>query len=520
MKWLCMISRRSRCAISCLLFLAGATVCTSAPAATLSSHVDHASSLQTPLEASAYKRLSTSDEIADYVARLDQLYRESRVEVIGHTVQGRPIQALVLSNTGGADVSSTNRVTVEIIGGQHGTETAGAESLLFVARDLLAGPLRSVLKDIDVVLIPNANADGRDNHKRVNANAVNLNVDFVAMTQPESRALAGSLQRFRPEVVLDVHESAVLKRKSLAREGYMTDFSVQVEYANNPNVAPALQVFSQREILAPWIGGVNANGYVCHRYIGEIRSHRQPITNGGLSLNNFRNRAGLDGAIAFLVETRLDPKNGGYPTFHNIRERVKKQRVTIGQFLQVVHRARQRALRAVAAARPQAASMPLALDPQYVAGVGQPRVSINLRRIADGKLQRINFADHRTVATDTNIAMPAAYVVRDPQGEIAVLLSQHGIAFQTVDAARDAWGVQFVPDETKFRVAVASNRPQERMALLQLQPGDLWVSLDQPRGRLAALILEPASTSSIFLASRYSPLFSPERPLPVYRVPR
>ncbi len=476
--------------------------------------------LPTPLESAGFKRLSTSDEISAYLTRLDRQFPQARVETIGTSVEGRPMQALVLSDMPEADVSTPDRVTVAMVGCQHGTESAGAESLLFIARELLAGSLRYVLADVDVVLIPNANPDGRDNGKRANANGVNLNVDFIALTQPESRALVGALQRYRPEVVLDVHESAVLKRKSLALEGYMTDFVVQFEFANNPNIAPALETFSRREMLTPWIAAVNAAGLRCHRYIGEIRSSRQPITNGGLSLRNLRNRAGIEGALSFLMETRLDPRQGDYPTFRNIGARVDRQRTSIEQFLKLGHGKRAAALVALAAAKPQAASVPLALDAQYVAGVGHPRASLNLRRIADGKLERIEFADHRTVSVDTPLPLPTAYLVRANQAELAELFDRHGIEYRTLDAVRTEWAIEFSHDRARARATSPVDKLREQPVRLRAMPGDLWVSVDEPRGRLAALILEPRSTSSVFRTPQYAPLVVPGKSLPVYRVPR
>jgi hypothetical protein len=472
------------------------------------------------LEAAEFKRLSTSDEIAAYLARLDRLYAEARVETLGSSVQGRPLQALVLSKTPGADVSTPGRITVELIGCQHGTESAGAESLLFVARDLLVGRLRGMLKDIDVVLIPNANPDGRDNGKRANANLVNLNIDFVSLTQPESIALIDSVQRYRPEVALDVHESAVLKRKSLAREGYMTDFMVQFEFANNPNIPHALQAFSRHEVLGPWIAAVNDAGLRSHRYIGEIRSAKQAVTNGGLTLQNLRNRTGIEGSLSFLMESRLDPKEGDYASFRNIAERVRRQRVSIEHFLRIVHSKRAKAMAAVAAAKPQAASVPLALDAKYVAALGHPRVRINLQRLDNGKLEAIEFPDHRTIAVDTPLPMPVAYVVRDEQAEIRELLDRHGIAYRTLDEARSDWAVEFVPGEVRTAASAPAEKLRERALRFRALPGDLWIAVDQPRGRLASLLLEPRSTSSIFRSKAYSSLVAPGKPLPVVRVPR
>jgi hypothetical protein len=174
----------------------------------------------------------------------------------------------------------------------------------------------------------------------------------------------------------------------------------------------------------------------------------------------------------------------------------------------------------VAAAKPQAESAPLALDAKYVPAVGHPRVTINLLHIADNKLVPIQFADHRTIHVDTPLAMPRAYVVRDNQAEIAALLDRHGIAYRVLDEARSEWAVEFVPDASRARSAVPADKLRERPIRLRALPGDLWVDIDQPRGRLAALIFEPRSTSSLFRSKAYASLAAPGKTLPVSRVPR
>ncbi|MGD9637145.1 MAG: DUF2817 domain-containing protein, partial [Pirellulales bacterium] len=323
--------------------------------------------LPTPIEQSNYSRASSGAEVSAYLTVLAAAYPQARVETIGASVLGRPLEALVLTDFPAAKPAPSERLTVEIIGSQHGMEGAGTETLLFIARELLAGDLQHVLADVDVVLVPNSNPDGFEVNQRVNANGVNLNTDFVALTQPESVALVKSLDRYEPEVVLDVHESAILKKKSLALEGYLTNFLAQFEIANNPNISRELRDFALNEVLTPWIAGVDAAGFNAHRYFGEIRSSRQPVTNGGLLLQNFRNRAGIEGRLSFLMETRLDPKVGDYPTYRNLGARVARQRISIERFLQVVHQRRDEILAALAGAQQRANREPLALDVRYVA---------------------------------------------------------------------------------------------------------------------------------------------------------
>jgi hypothetical protein len=471
--------------------------------------------LATPLEMVEYSRLSTSAEISAYLAALARGYPIARVERIGTSVNGRPLEALVLSGEPNADVSTADRLTIEIVGAQHGMEGAGSEALLFLARDLVAGRLRHVLDDVDVVLVPNANPDGREFDKRLNANSININVDYVALTQPESRALVSALARYEPEVALDLHESAVLKKHSLAREGYMTDFTAQFEIANHPSIAPSLRAFALQEVLIPWIAGVNAAGLHSNRYIGEIRSSRQPVTNGGLTLRNFRNRVGIEGKLSFLIETRLDPRAGDYPTYRNIRERVAKQQISLERFLTVMHGKQAKALAAVATARREGRITPLVLDPQYVGDRGDPPVALDLRRISDGELERIEFADHRTVAAGPALPMPAAYLIRRHQIEFGALFDQQGIAYRTLDSDRTDWAVEFEAEST-----ARLNDVHESVAKVRARPGDLWVDVDQPRGRLAVLLLEPRSTSSLFQTLEFARQIEANHTLPVVRIPR
>lgn len=509
----------------CLALASGATTAVAAD-----------TNLLTPIELANFSRASTSAEVSAYLVALAAAYPQARVETIGTSVLGRPLEALVLTVSPHTKPAQHERLTVEIIGSQHGMEGAGTESLLFIARELLAGDLQHVLADVDVVLIPNANPDGFEVNRRVNANGVNLNTDFVALTQPESIALVKSLDRYEPEIVLDVHESAVLKRKSLALEGYLTNFLAQFEIANNPNIGRELRDFALNEVLTPWIAGVDAAGFNAHRYFGEIRSSRQPVTNGGLSLQNFRNRAGIEGRLSFLMETRLDPNAGDYPTFHNLGARVARQRISIERFLQVAHERCDEILAALIEAGRRESRDPLALDVRYVADAADPPVEIDLRRISDGELERIEFVDSRTVATRAPLRMPAGYVIRAHQAQIAELLDRQGIRYERLESPRTMRAVAFDVSRSQVRFHVAASAPpsaaalaetiealdrvQEQSAPIEALPGDLWIDLDQPRGRFAALILEPRSGSSLFRSAAYLHLFGPGKTLPVVRIPR
>ena len=472
--------------------------------------------LPTPLETAGHSRYSRSDEISVYLDRLAMAAPAlARKDVVGHSVQGRSIEALVI---GTPDRSGgVQRLTVLLVGSQHGgAEPAGGEALLEIARDLTGGDLRPLLDTLTVIVIPNANPDGRELRRRSNANRVNINTDFVLLTQPESRALVAALHRYAPQAVLDLHESAVLKRKTLAREGYLTDFDAQVEIGNNPALPAGVQALARDTLLPALIARIAAGGLPAQHYIGEITSSRQPIRNGGLTLRNFRNTAAAAGALSVLIETRLDPHHDRFPTYRNIAERVARQRLCIRSFLaEIAARRREIGKRTDAARRPVAGSeLPLFAD--YAQDPRHSTVTLPLRRLDTRTLAPVTFPDHRRVVTADTVRVPARLYVTAHTTPLAALLDRHGIRYDVLGRPRretvttDRYTQR--PGATG-RVGLAAERRAER----ELPGGSLVIDLAQPGGLTALLLLDPRSTSSVFRYPDWAAWIKPGRDFFVHR---
>lgn len=471
---------------------------------------------QTPLEAADFRRYSTSGEISRY---LDALARRApglaRKDVFGRSVEDRPLEALVLAAPPGEPAGP--RLKVLLVGSQHGgAEPAGGEALLGIARDLIDGDLRPLLDDLDVALIPNANPDGRDLHRRSNANRININTDFVRLSQPESRALVQALARYAPDAVLDTHESAVLKRETLAREGYLTDFDAQFEIANNPALPDAMQAYAEHTVLPALIARVSAGGLPANHYIGEITSTRQAVTHGGLTLRNFRNTAALGGALSVLVETKLDPRTDAFPTYRNIAVRVDRQRLCIRSFLAEVHARREAIREQVLAARAAPPPRTLTLFAGYAPVPGQPPVTIQLRRVDTRALEPLAFADHRRRVTADRVRMPGELIVTRHTEALRELLDHHGVGYTLIDQ----------PIRRTVRAMRLAARPsalgrftalREASTPITLPAGSLRVDLAQPAGRLALLLLDPRSINSVFRYPEYAAWIAPGEEFFVYQ---
>jgi protein MpaA len=143
---------------------------------------------------------------------------EPDAKQLGRSWEGRPIEVLRVRHP-----RAERRVLV--VGCIHGNECAG----LAVTRRLLRLPGAPAL---DLWVLPNLNPDGYARRTRGNARGVDLNRDFDAFSQRESRIARRLILRLRPDVTIWFHQpqaavrawgrsrAAARRYARLAREPY------------------------------------------------------------------------------------------------------------------------------------------------------------------------------------------------------------------------------------------------------------------------------------------------------------
>lgn len=141
---------------------------------------------------------------AEEEAFLEQVARETdaTLTIEGYSVLGRPIWCISIGT------GNTLLVTANV----HGTEPSSREASLAWFRDIAYATDTATLNYLTahrVVLIPNINIDGSEGVlKRENANGVNINRDYIALREPETRAVARVFMREQPTVNVDMHSVA------------------------------------------------------------------------------------------------------------------------------------------------------------------------------------------------------------------------------------------------------------------------------------------------------------------------
>ena len=201
-----------------------------------------------------YKR-QRHDRIVDYLRELARLSDRVTVEEIGRSYEERPLLSVVITSganqgridqiqrahiaagdPGGPAATADAPIVVGLFYSVHGNETSSGEAALLTAYYLAAGRSPEVLDWLDkavVVIDPAQNPDGRDRaanwHNawknqpavadpqdkehveawpagRTNHYFTDLNRDWLAVTQKETRAKLEAFHRWRPHIQIDFHE--------------------------------------------------------------------------------------------------------------------------------------------------------------------------------------------------------------------------------------------------------------------------------------------------------------------------
>jgi hypothetical protein len=174
-------------------------------------------------------REATSEEIDGYLAAVDRASSRVHTAIAGNSFGGRPIMYALVSEPSRLVARRLDRLAARlravragrgrlprgaaafawIAGGVHGDEPTGADADMQLLYELAAGrdcDTLARLHRLVTVLMPVQNPDGRAAHSRVNGAGFDLNRDWFARTQPETRAKVALLERYPPILFVDQHE--------------------------------------------------------------------------------------------------------------------------------------------------------------------------------------------------------------------------------------------------------------------------------------------------------------------------
>ncbi len=195
------------------------------------------------------------------------------LEVIGYTAGGMPLYAM-------KHIVGNDKPRILIVGGQHGNEPAGIAASIVLPYSLVADMPPSLFFDTDslvnslnIAIIPLANPDGFARYlecisvnpgpswlntcpsARLNSRYADINRDWMYLEQEETKAIHSFINKYNPDLVLDLHEflarGSSPPKWAIETEGFMvtlTDNPYMMVHKDIIDLAHNVMIYTEKAI--------------------------------------------------------------------------------------------------------------------------------------------------------------------------------------------------------------------------------------------------------------------------------
>lgn len=475
----------------------------------------------TPAEKEDLLRTPRYDETVAWLKKLVAQAPELRLQSIGRSPEGRDIWMVVASREGAdtPDALRANRKpTLLAYAGIHAGEIDGKDAGLMLLRDLtVRGTRRALLDAANWLFIPILNVDGHERFSaftrinqrgpveagwRTTARNLNLNRDFTKLDAPETRALVTVLNRWEPDLHVDLHVT----------DG--SDHQYDVTFGHNPGSgwSPASEAWLERVYMPGVSQELTAMGHVPGPLwvagpveAGDLQKGLVQWIAGPRFSTGYGDLRHLPSILLENHSLKPYPRRvlGAY-VFLDASLRI------LGQDADALRAATRQDRERRAAELPLEFGAPPADTPRPRAPYLGVEARVEDSPVSGGK--RVAYTG-RAIHIDvpliqfralTRATRPLAYWVPAAWTDVIERLAAHGIRMERLEAPREVeiemsrvTEARLGPEPFEGRMLVtasfATERRRERFAA-----GSVRVPTDQPLGDLAMVLLEPASPDSFF----------------------
>jgi hypothetical protein len=487
--------------------------------------------IKTPVEESGWTRYSQYEDVTRFLQAVGQVSKNVKVLVIGKTLEAKELPSsnlyLCIITDEGVDTPKAlnrNKPTFMIVASQHGNEQSGKEAALLLIRDLALGELRPLLKQVNFLIVPQANPYGNFVNRRENEQNLDLNRDHVKLEAPETQAIHKVFRAWMPEVTMDIHEKG---------DDY---YRVSTGCVSNININPNLERYSREKVFPALDQKVAADGFTWHEYLvteamGSNRAAgapdqpaqgqpRETLTRPSTTdLNDGRNGPGIYDTLSFIQECS---SRRNLPT---LQERTRWQYSGIHAMMQIVVADSKQILTMVrgdradllrSAAKPAADNV-VHLEMEYVRDPKEPELTLKaFVRQGRGTANAAQEPAIETqvvknwfprVASRLAIPRPLGYIIPADHKDVIKTLLDHGINVGTLakDASLDCQTYQIgeiVPSKEDY-VAPQRIDVDVKPGKVKAKKGDFYVSVEQPAANLISCMLEPQSEYGLIRYQMY-----------------
>jgi hypothetical protein len=461
-----------------------------------------------------------SPNYADTRAWFDRLDAASdliRIEQFGVSPEGRPIYAVMVSKDG--PKFDPKKPVLLVQAGIHPGEIDGKDAGMMLLRDIAFYGKDGLLDGVNLILIPILSVDGhersgpysRPNQRgpriqgwRNTATNQNLNRDYLKLDQPEMRAVRALVNRYRPDLYVDVHVTDGIDYQYDVTFGYNGENG---GWSRSPSAARWLDDAFKPAIYK----ALEAQGHIPGELVFALddRDPKKGLSDGGLG-ERFSNGWGSAAHVpTILIENHsLKPHEQRVLGTYVFIEEAMRLLAAKGAGLRAAIE-RDRAL------RPAKILANFTAEDQPSSTRGFKGILFERYRSAASGIEEIRWLGkpdpelwqmpfYASLSTLT-LVRPKAYWVPSYRTDLIERLRIHGVEMETLTAPRMA-----AVDLLRLKDPKISPRTNEGHVPITVSAVDVerrdWVwpagsvriSTDQPLGDIVVLLLEPQSSESFF----------------------
>jgi hypothetical protein len=475
-------------------------------------------------EKTGFRATSTYAQTVVWLKQLAVAAPEVRLVSLGRSPEGRDIWMVIVSRDRlftPETLQRAARPTLFVQAGIHAGEIDGKDAGLMFLRELtVGGRWKSLLDKANFMFVPIFNVDGHERASqygrinqrgpdvvgwRTNAQNLNLNRDYTKLDTDEMRAMVAALDRWRPDLYMDIHVS----------DG--SDYQYDVTFGWNAGVHSPRSTRWLEGTLAPAVrGGLRAMGHIPGPLIPE-----DPVN--GLTMETVPPRfstgyGDLRHIPSMLVETHsLKP----------YEQRVLGTLILLQSTLQTLGLegvALKRAAMYDTESRPDPVPIDWRVPPasaniemmDYLgveSRTSPSTISGSTRTEYLGRPTTRPLAVYRQNEVSLSIPRTKAYWIPPAWSSIADRLKMHGVSVDRISEARDVAVDMYRLDNPKFEAEPfeghtrVATTPRVEHRTERFPAGSYRVSTEQPLGDLVTVLLEPASSDSFLQWGFFHPIF-------------
>jgi hypothetical protein len=436
---------------------------------------------------------------------LDAMSELVSMQPLTHTLLGREMPLVIIAEpaiTNPQDAIRSGKTIVLLAPSVHGGEVSPKEAVQLIAKELVGGELRPLLRDVIVLALPLINPDGGEVRRRTNEAGYDMNRDYLKLESQEIHALVTQvMNEWTPDIHVDGHH------------GGSAPYVITYQGTLNPAADSALRMYPYEHIFPKIREAVAAEDYAAFDYSG-VRTVDGVQGWGSTSVEPRKHHVytGLTNSIGILLETPSNThrvmRNGTVQEipeeeryYHQIRGGVLAMRAILRAASEqreairaVTTGARERALRAGSTG-----GDPIVLDYRLVSRGTEP---VWMPNEGQGGYTLRNVPVFLKYEVTRTTSRPVGYLLPPSMAHIVPRLLDHDIAVYRFRApatiSAEVYYATSVNRDSYFQGHyLKSVEVEKESEQVEAVPGWFWIPTAQSRANLISYLMEPETDDNL-----------------------